>query len=142
MRRLSQDNMGLQEDPVAIQKMQRDQEYLATFCARLTPEGHKKLREECTLQRLVVSSAVYDSLARKHRGAGVVGLGHSQGILDNVSLKFTLSQEVYLALFQTFGSSRRLQTRGKGQVPNGFRGKSIFSPLGPYKYKVGEAGGG
>ena len=105
-----------------MQKRQRDQEYLATFCARLTPDGRQKLREECTLQRLVVSSAVYDSLARKHRGAGVVGLGHSKGILDNVSLKFTVSQEVYLALFQTFGSSRRLQTRGRGQVPNGFRG--------------------
>ena len=120
MRRLSQDS---REDSAAMQKRRRDQEYLATFSARLTSEGRQKLNDECTLQRLVVSSAVYDSLARKHRGAGVVGLGQSKGIIDNVSLKFTVSQEVYLALFQTFGSSRRLQTRGKGQVPNGFKGE-------------------
>ena len=56
----------------------------------------------------------------------MVGLGQSKGIIDNVSLKFTVSQEVYLALFQTFGSSRRLQTRGKGQV----RAVSKVSSLG------------
>ena len=119
MRRLSQDS---REDSAAMQKRRRDQGIWRHF-VRLTSEGRQKLNDECTLQRLVVSSAVYDSLARKHRGAGVVGLGQSKGIIDNVSLKFTVSQEVYLALFQTFGSSRRLQTRGKGPVPNGFKGE-------------------
>lgn len=123
MRRLTEDEKLPAQDSAATEKTRRDQEYLATFRARLTPEGRERLRDECTLQRLIVSSAVYDSLARNKRGAGVPGRGHSQGVLDNVSLKFTVSQEVYLALFQTYGTSRRLQTRGKGQVPSSFRGE-------------------
>ena len=57
------------------------------------------LNDECSLQRLVISSAIYDSLARKV-GGGVHMRPPIEGILDKISLKFKLSQEVYLALFQ------------------------------------------
>ena len=82
-----------------IAKQKRDEEYLAVYRGKLNSTQLAALNEERNLQRLVISSAVYDSLARKV-GGGAKMRPPTEGILDKISLKFKLSQEVYLALFQ------------------------------------------
>lgn len=81
-------------------KQRRDEEYLAVYRTKLNSNQIKALNSDCTLQRLVLSSAVYDSLAKKKGKTGSQKRPPKEGVLDKVSLKFTLSQEVYLALFQ------------------------------------------
>ena len=82
-----------------LEKQRRDEEYLAVYRGKLNSTQHAALNEECTLQRLVISSAVYDSLARKG-GFGANMRPPTEGAVDKISLKFTLTQEVYLAMFQ------------------------------------------
>jgi hypothetical protein len=105
-------------------KNERDIEYLATYTKKLTTPEKKNVEQQRTIFKLKISGAIYGSLARSSTSRSTST--NIYEVKEKRTLKFKMSQDVYLSLFQASGTARRLLSVRNKTAPIGFTAFNIY----------------
>ena len=106
---------------------ERDVEYLATYTKKLTAKEKQIVEQQRTIFKLKISGAIYGSLARTaNQSSSKSSATNVYDVREKRTLAFKMPQDVYLSLFQTSGTARRLLSVRNKTAPVGFKAFNIY----------------